>query len=308
MMKAERRSASGRLLRALGLLLPLLLLPAAARLSKIDVEAFYPEGPTVIDGGVYWAEMTEDRVRRYRDGKVVTVWQQPGCGPTAVRPTPSGEIWILCHLADQVMLLGPDWRTRQVYTNDSDGHRLSRPNDGKVDRDGTLYFSSSGEFSVDAPSTGYVVALARDGRAHRVAGPYHYTNGTTVSADGTRLFVSEHLARRVWELRLQAGKLVSQKVFFDFAAAGLDRPLFREAGPDGQWLSPAGELFVAEYGGGRIIRIGPDGSLRGVLKVKTPYVTNMVASPVHPGWLVVTGTYDIYEAKSRGSVFEIPIP
>ncbi len=276
--------------------------------KPLSLDAFYPEGPAVIGDAFYWAEMPTDRVQRYSHGRVDTVWQQKDCGPTAVRPTPGGDIWILCHLADEVVLVGPDWHTKRTFILDKDGNRLTRPNDGKVDRAGTLYFSSSGEFSVDAPSTGYVVALRLDGVAQRISGPYHYTNGISITPDNMRLFVSEHLERRVWEFRLVDGRVASRRIFFDFNAAGLSRPGYREAGPDGQWLSPTGELLVAEYGGGRIIRISRDGKLEGVLKVKTPYVTNMVPSPVHPGQLIVTGTYDNREPTLRGSVFEIPLP
>jgi gluconolactonase len=281
--------------------------------APLDIPAYYPEGPAVIDGAVHWAEMTQDRIRRARTGTAETVWERKGCGPTAVRPTPSGEIWVLCHLANAVLLLGPDWTTKKIYTTDDDGHRFYRPNDGKVDRTGTLYFSSAGDFSVQAPANGHVVALHLDGTAQRIAGPYHYTNGISVTPDGRRLYVSEHLARRVWALDLNAGKVTAARVFFDLNSSGLDRPRFPEAGPDGQWLSPSGELFVAEYGAGRILRLGPDGRLRGTLKVKTPYVTNMVPAPGQPpgklpGQLVVTGTYDIFEAQSRGAVFQIKVP
>ena len=36
----------------------------------LDEEAFYPEGPTVVKGALYWAEMPLHRVRRYDDPAV----------------------------------------------------------------------------------------------------------------------------------------------------------------------------------------------------------------------------------------------
>ena len=274
------------------------------RPAPLDLPAFYPEGPAVIGDALYWAEMPRDRVQRYRAGTTQTAWQRPDCGPTAVRPTPQGDIWVLCHLANQVVLLDRDWHVKRVVDRDRAGNEIFRPNDGKVDAQGRLYLSSSGIFSVDAPATGYVVRVDPDGSAERIAGPLHYTNGIALSPDGRTMFVSEHLERRVWKMALAGGRVTKQAVFFDFNAAGLSRPDYREAGPDGQWLAPSGDLWVAEYGGGRVIHIGKDGTLKGTLKVPTQFVTNMVPSPVHQGMLAITGTYDNSEPTLRGRVIE----
>ena len=302
-----RAAIPGLLVLALAAPVLALVNDGPAKADDLDLVSYYPEGPTVIGKTLYWAEMAKDRVRGYRDGKAETVWERPGCGPTAVRPTRQGDIWLLCHMAHEIVLVSPDWETKGTFQYDADGNRLSRPNDGKVAADGTLFFSSSGEFSLAAPANGYLVAIRPDGEAHRVAGPFRYANGVAIAPDGKSLFLSEHLARRVWRLDLEGATVTGQRVYFDFAEAGLQLPEFPLAGPDGQWLSPEGDLYVAEYGAGRIIRIGKDGRLVGTLPVKTPYVTSMIPSPVHPARFAVTGTFDIYEESSLGAVYEVPM-
>ena len=289
----------------------LLMLVAATSLGRagnaakpLRIKAAYPEGPAVIGKAVYWAEMPLDRVRELKDGHVRTVWSSANCGPTAVRPTPQGDVWVLCHLGGRVLLLDSNWRLKKEVTYTTSGTRVVWPNDGKVDAAGNIYLSSSGIFSFAAPSTGTVVRISPSGEAVTIAGPFHYTNGISLNPSATLLYVSEHLERRIWALQLNNGQVVGKSLFFDFNAAGLSRPDYAEAGPDGQWLSPSGDLFVAEYGGGRIIHIGAGGTLKGVIKTPTKYVTNMVPSPFHPGHFIVTGTFDNQAADLPGMVFE----
>lgn len=272
--------------------------------QPLKIKAAYPEGPAVIGRALYWAEMPLDRVRALKDGRVKTVWSSPDCGPTAVRPTPQGDVWVLCHLAGKVLLLDSRWRLKKEVTYTTSGARIVWPNDGKVDAAGNIYLSSSGIFSVAAAATGTVVRVSPSGKAVEIAGPFHYTNGISLNPSASLLYVSEHLERRIWALQLSNGRVVAKKVFFDFAKAGLSRPDYPEAGPDGQWLSPSGDLFVAEYGAGRIIHVGADGKLKGVIPTPTRYVTNLVPSPFHAGRFIVTGTFDNRAPDLPGLVFE----
>ena len=275
--------------------------------TAIDEEAFYPEGVEVIGEAVYWAEMPRDRIRRFSAGASATIWNRKGCGPTAVRRTAAGNFWVLCHLDHKVLLLDSQFRLKREITTDAGGNRLSWPNDGKVDGSGRLYFSSAGLFSVSAPAEGYVVTVGESGPAQRIAGPFRYTNGIALTRDGKSLFVSEHIGRKIWRLRLQGAQVRSREIFFDLNRARLSASDFDKAGPDGLYLTRSSELIAAEYGASRLLWITPQGRLKRVIPVPFKFVTNLAARPDGRG-LVVTGTYSLDDPQARGRVIELNMP
>ena len=131
-----------------------LALHAAAEEVRLKEQAYYPEGPTVAGGALYWAEMPLHRIRRHKDGKTATVWEESGCGPTSIKPDGRGGFWILCHLAHLVLRVNGNFQLVKRLETDGLGRRLAYPNDATVDRRGQLYFTSSGVFSLSAPSEG----------------------------------------------------------------------------------------------------------------------------------------------------------
>jgi sugar lactone lactonase YvrE len=284
----------------LGAMVALLSASPATGAPMVSVPAFYPEGPTVDGEHVLWVEMTMDRVRVLADGEVRTAWHEAGCGPTAIKKTTDGSYWLLCHLAHKVVRLSPTFFKEFEVTVDASGNPIAWPNDCVADSRGRLFVTDSGLFSLAAEAAGYVVLVGRDGSARRIAGPIRYANGISWDERRRTLYVSEHLNRKILKMELDADyNLVRSSIFFDFDQPGLSRPEYALAGPDGQLLRDNGELLVAEYGAGRILRIAADGALMRVIPVPMPYVTNMVQSPFDPREIIVTG------ASADTSVLEV---
>lgn len=286
----------------------LLALPAAAQPPKaptgIDEPAFYPEGPTLWQEALYWAEMSAHRVRRYRGGRAETVWESPGCGPTSVKRDAGRGFWILCHLAHRVVLVDNAFKEKASFDRDDAGAALAWPNDATSDAAGRLYFSSAGVFDLDAPATGRVMFIDTGHRVRAIAQGLRYANGVVLDPAQKRLFVSEHLARRIHVLELSAPGVVGmRRVFFDFDKGGVPRAKYPLAGPDGLRVI-GNELFVAEYGAGRLHAIGLDGVLRRTIEVPVPYVTNMEHWPSRK-LLVVVGTYDNNSRTLEGRVLSM---
>jgi sugar lactone lactonase YvrE len=290
-------------------LLSLLVLAPAAAAGELapDVDAFYPEGPTAHGRDIFWAEMPLDRIRRFRDGSVSTVSTLPGCGPTAVKRTPSGDYWILCHLGHRVLRLSATFGRELDIAVDAEGHRIEYPNDGVVDEQGRLYFSSAGVFALEAPPSGFVMTADPHGRVKRLSGPLRYPNGVTINRRTGSLLVSEHLNRRILEIPLQAGRAGSPRVFFDFAEGGVRAPSYPLAGPDGLLITPAGHVVVAEYGAGRLLFISAAGRLLRVHPVPMPFVTNLLIHPAVAGALVVVGAFD-NSGPMLGRVMTLALP
>jgi sugar lactone lactonase YvrE len=277
----------------------------AAGEIRLKEQAFYPEGPAFVGGSLYWAEMPTNRIRRYKDGKTVTVWEEAGCGPTSIKPDGRGGFWILCHLAHMVLRVNGNFQLVKRLETDGVGRRLAYPNDATVDRRGQLYFTSSGVFSLRAPSEGAVYFVDLQDQPHRVAEGLRYANGIRIDEKRSRLYVSEHLARRVLVMSVaKPGEVGAPSVFFDLSAlppASVEYPL---AGPDGILLDDKGRLYVAEYGASRVMLLSTEGKLLRVIPVPMQFVTNFAALPT--GQIVVVGAFQNEQPPMQGLVTTLP--
>jgi gluconolactonase len=269
--------------------------------TRLEEQAFYPEGPSVVAGALYWGEMPLHRIRRYKDGKTATVWEEPGCGPTSIKPDGRGGFWILCHLAHSVLRVDGNFRVVKRLETDGMGRRLAYPNDATVDRRGQLYFTSSGVFSLRAPSEGAVYFVDLQDRPLRVAEGLRYANGIRIDEKRSRLYVSEHLARRVLVMSVaKPGEVGAPSVFFDLVSLPPASVAYPLAGPDGIHVDGRGRLYVAEYGAGRVMLLSTEGKLLRVIPVPMQFVTNFAALPT--GQIVVVGAFQNDQLPMPGLV------
>jgi sugar lactone lactonase YvrE len=279
-------------------------LHAAAEEVRLKEQAYYPEGPAVVGGALYWAEMPLHRIRRHKDGKTTTVWEEPGCGPTSIKPDGRGGFWILCHLAHRVLRVNGNFQIVKRLETDGVGRRLAFPNDATVDRRGQLYFTSSGVFSLSAPSQGAVYFVDLQDEPHRVAEGLRYANGIRIDEKRSRLYVSEHLARRVLVMSVaKPGEVGAPSVFFDLASLPPASVAYPLAGPDGLLLDDKGRLYVAEYGAARVMLLSTEGKLQRVIPVPMQFVTNFAFLPT--GQLVVVGAFQNDQPPMPGLVMTL---
>ncbi len=268
--------------------------------------ARYPEGPMVRDGSVYWAEMRADVVRRRAESGVATVFAQAGCGPTSVKPAGDADLWVLCHLSDEVLRVDTEGAVKLRLRRDGRGVRLRNPNDAAPDGRGGLFVSLSGRFAAGARPTGRVVHVTHEGNVRTVVGRLHYANGLSYDAQAQQLLVSEHLARKVWRLHLDREfSPLSKQLFLDLDALSLTPPSYPLAGPDGIAVLPDGNLLVAEYGSARLLEVSADGDLVAVVDAPAAFVTNAVLAGES---LVITATTVNDREPFSGSVTAVAWP
>jgi hypothetical protein len=105
------RRRSGRA-AALGLILltatPLVAAGEGPALDVVNADSAYPEGPAVIDGDLYYAEMGNDRVMRFDGLANIVLWERAACGPTAVAAMGDGTLAVLCHREEIVARITRD--------------------------------------------------------------------------------------------------------------------------------------------------------------------------------------------------------
>ncbi len=241
----------------------------------------YPEGPIWLGGEVYFAEMWSDRVSVWDGKKRRTFWQRSNCGPTAIAPFGENSLAILCHISNEIAIVGSDGEGGPLYSLRNLGPDIFNPNDVVSDGQGGIYLTASGHFDLTAPRQGHVVHLKEGGELRVVASDIHYANGITMHPDGNYLLVSEHLGLRVLGFPiLEDGQLDELEVYADISYLDIDSPIFYEKwGPDGLEFDRDGNLYVAIYGKG--IVLGIDQDARGIDMITTDLqlLTNVTFDP-----------------------------
>lgn len=265
-------------------------------------EASYPEGPLWTNGALLFAEMGSDQIRRW-DGRNLSVfWARKGCGPTAIASYGQLGFLVLCHLEGSVIHLSEDGATIKVITEASAGVSFTNPNDCHYDGWGGVFFSDPGYFNKSAPARGRVWHIDSTGKVQLLADRLRYPNGVYFHQPSMTLFVSEHLARRVLRYSFdQTGRLAGVEVFADFDKLPSQGKFgYPEAGPDGIEIDDDGNVWVAEYGEGRVHVFRLSGELITTLYVPMQYVTNVAVSS--DGVVAVTGAHENDKPPFRGSV------
>ncbi len=282
---------------------------AGAGLMVVNPRSEYPEGPVVDGPFVYYAEMGSDRVMRWDGHANVSVWARTGCGPTSIALGDSGSLVVLCDREQVLAEITPDGKTLAVIATDSAGRPFLTPNASINDGKGGIYWTSSGLFWPTSPSQGAVLYLDAHGGLTRLAEGIHYSNGVALSPDGKTLYVSEHLSRRVLEYDVAAdGSLSGTRVFVKLDnLEPVDTTRGWEAGPDGLAVDHAGNLYIAEYGGGHVLIVDPRGRLRATIPFPQRYTT-AVALLDDDRRLFVTAPASYLDARAPGAVYVVANP
>ncbi|MBL9051447.1 MAG: SMP-30/gluconolactonase/LRE family protein [Tabrizicola sp.] len=226
----------------------------AGDVTVLDPAAFFPEGPVVVEGKLFYAQYSGNVVSVW-DGAVKTdIWKAEGCGPSAVVPV--GENFgITCYDNGKLEVIGRDGGSVASYDKDAAGGALLGPNDGTPDGRGGAWFTLSGPWT-PGPVVGRIVHLAADGTLTEVANDLNYPNGIVLGPDG-RLYVNESYAGTVTSFAVaEDGSLSDRASFVHLYQMGEDPGVF----PDGIKVGPNGNFFIGLNSAPAIIEVIPDGS------------------------------------------------
>jgi len=138
-------------------------------------------------------------------------------------------------------------------------------NDGKVDRHGALWISSSD--AAEAAPLGRLWRIAQ-GQVTEVAAGFIVSNGPAFAPDGRAAYFADTFGRRLLRFALDhAGNPLSQELFARISP---------EAGyPDGMTTDSMGTLYVGHWDGARIGRWSPEGRMLAPIPVPARNVTSL---------------------------------
>jgi D-xylonolactonase len=174
----------------------------------------------------------------------------------------------------------------------------NRLNDAKADRHGCIWAGSMDD--EETRVSGALYRLATDRSWTRADDGYAVANGPAFSLDGRRLYHTDTGEKVIYAFEVaDDGTLSDKRTFIRF-----EDPAWGH--PDGMTVDAEDHLWVAHWGGSRVSRFRPDGSLDRVVPVPASQVTSCVfAGPRLDRMFVTTAAVGREDEPLAGALFEI---
>jgi gluconolactonase len=269
-----------------------------------------PEGPLYIDHDLYFVGWVSNTLSKW-DGKTITVLNQlAGCGHNGLALTKQNTFLVAC-TEERGAILELDLKGRQLHRWDADdrGTKFSGGvNDVVVTANGGAYATVFGPYqSVPTSVVGKIVYRAPGSQKWvEVANDLNYANGIGVSPDQKTLYVSETVGNCILKFHVNDDGSLGQRS--NFALLNLltpDKVKSWWLGPDSMKIDPKGNMYVAQWSGGKVLKISPDGKIMHVFPIAAGDGTTNVAFSEGEKYLYVTVVKDPNDPQAKGSIVKI---
>ncbi|MFT4039264.1 MAG: SMP-30/gluconolactonase/LRE family protein, partial [Thermomicrobiales bacterium] len=142
---------------------------------------------------------------------------------------------------------------------------------------------------------GGVYRYVPDGALEQIDSGLQFPNGVAVSPSGDAVYLAETIPNHILRYAIAPDGTIGPREVFatmppfraDGSAPTSDDEL-PAGGPDGMAFDEAGNLYVAYYGGGRVVIFAPNGSLAGEIPVPGQSVTNIAFGGADRRTVVIT--------------------
>lgn len=290
-----------------------MLAATAARAEETTIvsNVLGPEGPLCVDGNLYYVGWVSNTLSKW-DGKTATVLNQTeGCGHNGLALTKDKTFLLAC-TEEHGAIMELDLAGKQLRRWDAD--KAGKPfaggiNDIVVTANGGAYATVFGPYK-DVPTAvaGKIVYLAPHGEKWvEVANDLNYANGIGVSPDQKTLYVSETVGNCILKFTINDDGSLGQRS--NFALLNLLVPNKNKSwwlGPDSMKIDHKGNIYVAQWFGGKILMISPEGKLLHVFEIAAgDGTTNLAFGPGEKD-LYVSVVKDPNDPRARGSIVKIP--
>lgn len=271
-----------------------------------------PEGPLYIDGNLYYVGWVSNTLSKW-DGKTTTVLNHTeGCGHNGLAFTKQKTFLLAC-TNDPGAIMELDMTGKQLrrWDADSNGRKFEGGiNDIVVTANGGAYATTFGPYPdppIPTSVIGKILYLA-PGRQKwiEVAADLDYANGVGVSPDQKTLYVSQTVSNCMLKFTIEPDGSLSHRSNF----ALLNRLVPNKnnswwLGPDSMKIDHKGNIYVAQWFGGKVLKISPDGKLLHVFEIAAGDGTTNVAFGKDEKELYVTVVKDPKDPQARGCIVKI---
>lgn len=270
-----------------------------------------PEGPLSVDGNLYFVGWVSNTLSKW-DGKTTTVLNKTqGCGHNGLALTKNKTFFLACSdekgAVVEVDLTGKELRRWEA---DDKGNKFDGGiNDIVVTANGGAYATLFGHF-VDPPTTvmGKIFYLAPGAKDWtEVANDLNYANGIGVSPDQKTLYVSETVGNCILKFAINPdGSLSGRSNFALLNVLTKNKVDTWYIGPDSMKIDSKGDMYVAQWSGGKVLKISPAGKLLHVFNIAAGEGTTNVAFGEGEKELYVTVVKDPKDPQAKGCIVKIP--
>jgi gluconolactonase len=269
-----------------------------------------PEGPLFVDGNLYYVGWVSNTLSKW-DGKTSTVLNHtPGCGHNGLALTKRKTFLLAC-TEEHGAILELDMTGKQLRRWDAD--KNGKPFDGGINdivvtANGGAYATVFGPYKeVPTAVVGKILYLAPGSEQWaEVADDLNYANGIGVSPDQKTLYVSETVGNCMLKFTINADGSLSNRS--NFALLNLLTRNKVESwwlGPDSMKIDSKGNIYVAQWFGGKILKLSPDGKLLHVFEIFSGDGTTNVAFGEGEKELYVTVVKYPKDPQAKGSIVKI---
>lgn len=286
---------------------------ASAAETVIADNVHGPEGPLVVDGLLYYVAWSPGSLSVW-DGKTSKVINDMrGCSHNGLALTKQHTLLLACSDAHGAIVeLGLTGKELRRWQADDRGVSFDGGiNDIVVTSNGGAYATVFGPFT-EKPTgiAGRILYMAPGGDSWtEVANDLNYANGVAVSPDLKTLYVDEMGNNAILTFSIDPdGKLSHRSNFVRLSLLVPDKVQKWWNGPDSLKADSHGDLYVAQYYGGRILKISPEGMLLHIFDIAAGNGTTNVA--FGPGekdlYVSVVKNADDLAGEASGSIVRIP--
>jgi gluconolactonase len=269
-----------------------------------------PEGPLYIDGNLYYVGWVSNTLSKW-DGKTATVLNHTdGCGHNGLALTKEKTFLLAC-TEEHGAIMELDMTGKPLRRWDAD--KNGKPFDGGINdivvtANGGAYATVFGPYK-ELPTSvaGKILYLAPGSKEWvEVADDLNYANGIGVSSDQKTLYVSETVGNCMLKFKINEDGSLSNRS--NFALLNLlvnDKNKSWWLGPDSMKIDRKGNIYVAQWFGGKILKLSPDGKLLHVFEIAAGDGTTNVTFSEGEKELYVTVVKDPNDPKAKGSIVKI---
>lgn len=216
-------------------------------------DLIFPEGPVfAADGALYFCDGFANRVYKWSGGTLSVHAENTAAG-NGLDLAPNGGLYVCQYGGNAFARVEADGSIATLVT-EVEGLTIQVPNDVVSDSKGNAYFTCNFRDAAGSKGSG-VVYYGIDGTSKILVQDLRIANGVALSPDETILYAGDIATNRVARYSIESGPTATPMDPLAELGAG--------AIPDGIAVHPSGDVFVAHYGKGKIVRFSADGKLLG---------------------------------------------
>ena len=142
----------------------------------------------------------------------------------------------------------------------------NRLNDAKIDKNGNLWFGTMD--NTEKEQSGSFYCLKPNYELIKIDDSYTVTNGPAITHDDKKLYHVSSLQKKVFCYDKNNSTLSNKRIFFELDS--------NDGYPDGLTIDDENFIWLAVWGGAKVVRISPDGEVDKIITFPTSQITSCV--------------------------------